>query len=349
MWAWEGQAFRPVLTMGPIRKRLLLVLVLALLVSGCSQLRSGPGLNQESDDHQTNKVERSSKTVRMPLVTSEKSHVVVYFTGEDRKFLIPVTLPINPTREAAKVAVEKLLAGPSDKFLYPTFPEGTKVRDIYIQEADRTVYVDLTSQVKKVETHEAKLALDSLVYTITEFPEIEKVQLLIDGKMEQQLSGIKIDRPLPRPLYLNPINDRGRDGKRVTVYFTDPYALYLVPVSVITKDKEEHLFLEAARILVQGPPEGSGLLPTVWPGTKVLGVEVRNGLATINLSKEAVGYGGGTTAEFLLVNSVVQTLTEIKEIDRVQFLIEGEKASLPEGLDISRPLARPQFLNLIER
>lgn len=36
---------------------------------------------------------------------------------------------------------------------------------------------------------QARWAVDTLVQTLTEFPEVERVQLLIDGKVREKLTG----------------------------------------------------------------------------------------------------------------------------------------------------------------
>jgi germination protein M len=106
----------------------------------------------------------------------------------------------------------------------------------------------------------------------------------------------------------------------------------------------------AMQELVKGPPLNSDLVKTIWSGTRLLGVsyDSENRLATINLSKEVRGYGGGAAAEVLLVKSILVTLTSIDGVDWVQILIEGEKTDyLPEGTDISKPLARPEYINFV--
>lgn len=49
---------------------------------------------------------------------------------------------------------------------------------------------------------------------------------------------------------------------------------------------------------------------------------------------------GGSTEEILLIQQIVQTLTEIKGISRVQFLVDGEKAeSLMGHVSIDQPFS----------
>lgn len=75
-------------------------------------------------------------------------------------------------------------------------------------------------------------------------------------------------------------------------------------------------------------------------GTKLLGVTVADGLATVDLSQQLVsGFRGGSDNEGVVVFSVVNTLTSLPTVERVQILVEGKPVSTIGGhLDTSAPL-----------
>ena len=76
------------------------------------------------------------------------------------------------------------------------------------------------------------------------------------------------------------------------------------------------------------------------PGTELLGIEVADGLATVDFSEHLrAGFQGGSDNEQVTVYSVVNTLTSLPTVDRVQILVEGETISTIGGHhDISGPL-----------
>lgn len=284
------------------------------------------------------------------LYDKELAQVLVYYATSDGRYLVPVTISINPTREVAKTAVEKLLAGPPEDGLNPTMPEGVKLREVYALTGEKTAYVDFTSDLLKIkDAREAELALRSLVLTLTEVQGIEGVKVMVEGQNIPELAGIKLEGTIKRPPAINSlVQGEGQEGS-VQVYFSDEQALHLVPVTVAAPGNgEKDLPRAAVEALLAGPPKDSGLLPTVWPGTKLLHLAVQDGLAVVDLSKEAVGYGGGTTMETLFVDSLLWTLTQFPSIHKVQLLIEGEKREyLPEGTPIRDPLPRPEHLNVV--
>lgn len=60
-------------------------------------------------------------------------------------------------------------------------------------------------------------------------------------------------------------------------------------------------------------------------GTKVLGINIDKGLATVNFSKEVLNnFNVGSEGEALGIQSIVNTLTEFPNIEKVAFQVEGK-------------------------
>lgn len=90
--------------------------------------------------------------------------------------------------------------------------------------------------------------------------------------------------------------------------------------------------------LIKGP-ELEGTSAVIPPRISLKGVEVADNLAYVNFSSS--GLWGGSLEESLLISSVVMTLTELKDIKAVQFLIDGEKAeSLMGHISTTDPIGR---------
>lgn len=95
--------------------------------------------------------------------------------------------------------------------------------------------------------------------------------------------------------------------------------------------------------LIKGPGNGVELESTIPGGTKLLSdVAVENHTATVNFSKEFVeNHPGGKDKEKLTVYSVVNTLTELSEIEKVIFKVEGETRALYKGnFKFNKPFPR---------
>lgn len=84
----------------------------------------------------------------------------------------------------------------------------------------------------------------------------------------------------------------------------------------------------AVQELMKGPQnkDAASVIPS---RIQLIGVEVADNIAYVNFS--ASGMNGGSFEEMLLVNSIVTTLTELDNIDAVQFLVDGKKVETLMG------------------
>jgi len=99
--------------------------------------------------------------------------------------------------------------------------------------------------------------------------------------------------------------------------------------------------------LLQGP-ETSELVSPIPKGTRLLHLFMtEDGTAYVDCSSElAASHPGGVTSERLTLYSIVNTLAmNLKEIERVQILIEGKaQATLAGHIDIRHPKAADPLL-----
>jgi len=130
---------------------------------------------------------------------------------------------------------------------------------------------------------------------------------------------------------------------KVTLYFGDSQALELLPEEREVPSGDPDSVAESVlRELVEGPREEGHVL-TIPKGTRVLSVEIRDGVAYADFSKELVEkHWGGSTGELFTVYSVVNTLTELEGVDAVQLLVEGEPLQTLGHMDLSEPLERDE-------
>lgn len=88
--------------------------------------------------------------------------------------------------------------------------------------------------------------------------------------------------------------------------------------------------------LIAGPEDIDTMVTVIPDQVTLLGVEVEDGTAFVDFSSENLT--GGSLQETLTVNQIVNTLIQLDDVERVQFLIDGEKAETLMGhLEISEP------------
>jgi spore germination protein GerM len=126
----------------------------------------------------------------------------------------------------------------------------------------------------------------------------------------------------------------------LTLYFMEvtPTDFYLVPEKR-TIPYTQAVARAAMEELFKGPAEGSGL-KAIFPNTvKVLDISIKDGICTLNVSKEIITDkaqqgGAGAAVEGLALTSIANTLTEFPTIQKVKLLVEGQQSGMVDGLFI---------------
>jgi len=122
--------------------------------------------------------------------TSQKEHITVtlYFSDDKGINVVPEEREVLPVDSLEKVIMQELIKGPSDPILRPSLPRGIGIHSI--DTISGITYVNFTSDIKnKIPDESAeKIALESLVFSLTELPGVLGVQILIGGKRENTLA-----------------------------------------------------------------------------------------------------------------------------------------------------------------
>ena len=100
-------------------------------------------------------------------------------------------------------------------------------------------------------------------------------------------------------------------------------------------------------LLFGSPVQRNGYEPissAIPPGTKLLGLTIRDGVATVDLSGEFASGGGSASSQYRLAQ-VTYTLTQFPTVSSVRFKVDGEAVTVfgSEGLVIDGPQARDDF------
>ena len=126
--------------------------------------------------------------------------VKVYYGAPDAEHLAAESNQFTKDSLLMQRAMETLIAGPKNKKLWPVLPAETKVRSVVVK--DKIAQADFSAELKAKKgggSTEEILAVSAIVYTLTEFPEVERVQILIEGKIVATLYGhMDLGEPLGR-------------------------------------------------------------------------------------------------------------------------------------------------------
>ena len=113
----------------------------------------------------------------------------------------------------------------------------------------------------------------------------------------------------------------------VSLYFYNPETKSLMPEGrlIDVKDLLDNPYQKLIGLLIEGP-QNQSLTKTIPDGTKVNKIELKGDILYVDLSKEFIdNHKGGVDEEKASIYSIVNTMTNLTEVNGVKILIEGEE------------------------
>jgi len=168
---------------------LLTVFVLFLTV-GCDKENNQNDRKINSDNKVVTEKEKTANDTKTSV--AEKSDTLkVYYANEDgTKLVSEVNIKKVPGEDKYMTVMKKLIAGTNEKGAVSMIPKGTKLRGIKVEK--NIAYVDFSKElVKKFNggSDGEIMLVGTIVNTLTEFPEIKAVQILVEGKQVDTIAG----------------------------------------------------------------------------------------------------------------------------------------------------------------
>jgi hypothetical protein len=183
----------------------------------------------------------------------------------------------------------------------------------------------------------------ALVYTIIGFmPYVKTVDIYVAGHRVDKVGDIRFYNGMRRADYV------GLIGSSAPVYFGDKTSDLLLEVQRNMEQGKVWSARERVLELLAGPLEedGANVWPLMPPGVTaddIPSVDVYGDTAYVNLSARFKEACAGMTAqsEMLLVYSIVNTITAMDGISKVQFTVDGRQVDKLAGyLCLADPLLR---------
>ena len=205
---------------------------------------------------------------------------------------------------------------------------------------DTTVYVYFNSAYSEMDSTREILCRAAIVKTLTQLESVDYVGFYINGQPLTDTSGtIAL---MTADSFVDDTGDDTADLQRVemTLYYTDSTGSRLVAVekTVIAGSSKavEELVIEQ---LIAGV-ESETVYATLPATVSLLSISVKSGVCYVNLSSEFIDDALDVEA-YIPVYSIVDSLTELSNISKVQISIEGSaNIVFKDIVSLSQPLER---------
>lgn len=207
------------------------------------------------------------------------------------------------------------------------FSMGFQVLDMKLE--DRRMLIDVDSAYKNLPVTTEVLVRAAIVRTLTQLPEVSFVMITVEGQQLYDNNGSAVG-------LMNAEQFIDNDGNEINTYELAKVRLYFAGeggTDLISVYCEKHYSTNTpierfvVEQLIAGPDgQWEGLYPSINPGTKIINVMTKDGICYVNLDESFLTVVNNVSTD-VSVYSIVNSLAELSNINKVQILINGEVPS----------------------
>ncbi|WP_352401101.1 GerMN domain-containing protein [Anaerotignum sp.] len=279
-----------------------------------------------------------------------KNEVELYFMGSNGKMkATKKDIQKGEPEDMIKSILEDLRLGIKTDGIQPTVPGNLEVNSVDI--AEKVATIDFTSKYYGLASVDEVICRSSIVWSITSLDFVDSIIFTVEGAPLLSRDGEPYGAMNRLNILIDPVvSATTTEYAILKLYFANADASDLIVedrvVEVNANQPRERTILEQ---LIAGPKE-VGNYATIPTETKIMDVTTTSdGVCYVNLSQEFVSkHNGGSTGELLTIYSIVNSLCELENVKKVQFLIEGEKMQSFKGhIDFSTPFVAVKSLKTV--
>lgn len=251
--------------------------------------------------------------------------------------IAPETRDLNGIRHDIGKLLTTYFQGPVSDDLESPFPRNTTVVKWII--IDNTLLLTLSKEFSELSGIDLTIACGCITKTVIELTSIQRVNFQVENATLNGEHSISMSRK-----NLQLVDDSlERLVTNITVYYSDAQRRYLVGEDISINLADEVNVVEHLINQLLNPPKDSGLLSALPDGTKLLDSSVENKVCKVNFSSEFDNrVWRNAEAQRLTLLSVVNTLTQLEQIDHVEFYSEGNLLTQYRSLHIPGPMSRDE-------
>ena len=278
------------------------------------------------------------------LDTKKSQNVMLYYAKKDYSQLRAVKkkLSYEGEEDLLKKVIAALKEAPDSGDLITALPKNLEMS---IKKEGHYLKINFSRSYEDLDQQNRIFLLYTLVKTFTDIQGIDKVEFFSDNiPINQNNEAVGMIRQ-GDIASLNSISPTHQTMQEIIVYAAKDGSLVQDRRTVYVREGEptaKYVIQE----LIKGPST-EGLSRTI-PSETILknNIIIENGICYISFNKEFLArQSSDIKLQELAIYSIVNSLTELKDINKVQFLIEGQKEEKSAGfIDLSTPIQRNELL-----
>ncbi len=266
---------------------------------------------------------------------NEIKNINLYFFNDTYTTILSEERKITPSADVSpeRAVLNALFDGPTDSKLRPVFEKNTTL--LSMNKSHRDLILDFSDSFKTEDTSKCFLATYAIVKSMCQLSGIEKVLVTVNGERIQDSEGNEIGFLSDKDIDL--VSDTiTKDSKNITLYFPDKNSDKLLSEKRKIKISdtvpiEQYVVNE----LIKGT-QSEKARNIISSDTELISAQTTDNTCFVNFKSGFIEKNSGKSVnEKLIIYSIVDSLCELKDINYVQFLIDGKKTDKFGSIDIS--------------
>jgi len=281
------------------------------------------------------------KTEEKEPMNIHKKTIELYFndTATNKLRLEERVIQGNTQEKLILCVLEQLQAGSKIEGNIVVVPQDITI--LYVTIKDHIAVIDLSKEYNTLSLGEKIMCRSAIVWSVTSLDFVDYVCIKVEGKELEKVSGEAIGLMNRENTLINPIvSPESKRYEIVSLYFTDKTKEHLVKeereIEISQIQTREKSVVEQ---LILGAKE-DGHISTLPSDIKIRNVTTtKEGICYVDLSSDSIDkIINGNVKEQIAIYSIVNSIVSLYNVEKVQFLIEGEKIEETMGhLDYTKP------------
>ena len=272
---------------------------------------------------------------------SDKKICQLYFLNDSGTTLVEEEREIKHHNfsDLKENIVHQLIKGPKDTRNKAVIARKTDLIDI-IEDENGNVIVNFTKDYISEDSTKNALGAYSVVKSLCFLEDVKSVKVVIEGEDLLNDAGVSLGYMSATDINL-PTDTHTGETKNIVLYFPNKETGMLNKeertVKVTDQQPVEQYIINE---LISGT-ENTQYNQALNKSTTLISVDTYGDLCFVNFKDDFLEKNSGSEEkERIAVYSVVNSLTELENIKRVQFLMDGKKVAKFGDLDIDNPFGR---------
>ncbi len=273
--------------------------------------------------------------------STDKAEVDLYFINAERTGIVSTREGVRYTddNDLVQHTIEKLRRGPSNRKLGEVMPRDTQIKRVVLMENGRLT-VEFSQEFLLEDASKNVLNTYAVVKTLCSTPCVSQVKVLVEGKPIRDRDGNRLDYISASDINIE-TEEYHSEVRQVALYFADETKSKLVremrSIKITDQQPIEQYIINE---LIKGTDKknSKSLLSN---DTVLVSVDVEDNICYLNFKSNFLAENSGVdTHEKLVVYSIVNSLTELQTIGRVQFYMDGKRVEKFGSMSIDDYISR---------